>query len=470
MFRKIVMMLFVLALAGRWIRASENPPQAGRSPDARPGHVYSSLRNDDPEIPLFTDTDRLERTGFVRAVLERNPTIEAARQAWQATLEFYPQATALDDPLISYNLMPDSLGSDDTRLGQVLRLSQRLPYPGKLRLRGELAEAQTEAARGDYRTVTLRLATIASFLFDDYYVVFRSLAINDEHLRLLEDLKRIATARYEAGTAAQQDPIQAEVEIAHISHRNLVLESEREVLRARLNALLHRRPAAPLPPPPEELPLPTPEELNSVDLQSKALSTRPEIQARKAEIRARLTAVELRKLDGRPDFEAMTSYNSMWANPRHRWAVGVGINIPLWRNRIRAGLAEARARLRQAESELKRLEDEVRADVSAARARLLEAHHVIELYRSRLLPATRDQVQAALSGFKTGRSSFLALIEAEQNLLGVELDYERALADQHRRQADLDRAVGRVPGLGVADAAAGALINPTLTGFQGERR
>ncbi|MFQ5792266.1 MAG: TolC family protein, partial [Acidobacteriota bacterium] len=75
-----------------------------------------------------------------------------------------------------------------------------------------------------------------------------------------------------------------------------------------------------------------------------------------------------------------------------------------------------------------------------------EAEHVVELYRSRLLPASGDHVRAALAGFETGQNSFLALIEAERNQRTIQLNYQAALADFHRRRAELDRALGRIPG------------------------
>ena len=78
--------------------------------------------------------------------------------------------------------------------------------------------------------------------------------------------------------------------------------------------------------------------------------------------------------------------------------------------------------------------------------RLKEARHVLELYESRLLPASRDQIQAALAGFKASRNSFLALIEAERNQRTVRLEYERALTDAWQRRAELDRLMGRFPG------------------------
>lgn len=393
-------------------------------------------------------SQQLIRETFIQMVLDQNPSVEAARQAWQAALERYPQATTLEDPVLSYGFSPASISEPDSRYGQVLAVSQRLPFPGKLRLQGVIAKAEAEAAHEDLQTVRLDLATIASLFFDDYYVVHRALEINEEHVQLLEDFKRIATAQYAAGEASQQDPILAEVELAHLSHRQLILQSTREVLVAQINTLLHRRPEGLVPQPPSNLPLPLIPLEKTEKLQEEALSIRPELRSNSARIRGGQAAVDLEKKDFFPDFEARTSFNSMWNMSEHRWVVGVAVNLPIQRKRIRAGIAEAKAELIRIENQHWRLEDQIRSEVQKALVRLREAHHVIELYRNRLLPAAHDQVQAALSGFRTGQDSFLVLIEAEKNQRSVELSYHESLAEVHRRTAELDRASGRIPGRG----------------------
>jgi outer membrane protein TolC len=410
------------------------------------GPAFASTEGSGPGR-LFADADRLVRGDLVQAVLDRSPTVDMARQAWQAALQREPQARSLDDPVVSYSLAPLSIGASNVRYGQVVRFGQRLPFPGKLKLQGEIARAEAEAAHQDYQAVRLRLATMASLLFDNYYFVHRALEINDEHLQLLRDFQRIATVRYTAGRAAQQDPIQAEVEVAHLLHREVVLQTERRTIGAQINALLHRPPEEDLPAPPPSLDLPEMEGLDPARLQELALQSRPELRANEVEIQAGAAAVKLREKDSNPDFEAMTSYNSMWGVAEHRWLVGVGIHLPLWRKGTRAGVAEVKVRLSRAESRRLELVDAIRAEVYIAYQRLEEAEHVVELYRSRLLPASGDQVRAALTGFETGQNSFLALIEAERNRRTIQLDYEAALADFYRRRAELDRSLGRIPSL-----------------------
>lgn len=395
-----------------------------------------------PEVPTFGSV--LERGELLEAVLDRNPGIAAARDTWEAARERIAQAESLVDPTASYSLAPLSLGSSDTRLGEQFRLGQRIPFPGTLRLRAEVASSGADAAGQQLDELRLRLATAASLLFDDYYSVVRALEINAEHQRLLEDVQAVAVSRYSAGLAPQQAPIRAEVEGAHLLHRKVALETRRRTLIARLNTLLHRDPRASLPPPPAELAVPDAWE-GTGEAPAAEPALRPEVLGQHAEIAARRSALALARLALYPDFEASTAYNSMWATEEHRWTVGVGVNLPIRRRRAHAGIAEAEARLAAAESELARLEDQVRVEIEVAALELAEALHVVRLYRDRVLPAARDGIAAARSGFETGAATMLSLIDAERSLRTAELSYHQALADASSRRAELDRALGRLP-------------------------
>jgi len=206
--------------------------------------------SDDP----FAGHAVLDRQASIAAVLARNPSIDAARWAWRAALARYPQETALEDPMLEYSIAPASVGASGVDTGQRVTLSQGLPFPGKLALRGEVALAEAEAAASDFAGVRLRLAVLASLLFDQAYLIERKLAVNDAHRSLLAELREIALARYEAGEASQQDPLEAELEEAELLHRDVALRADREITREQLNVLLHRSPELPLPPPPSPHP------------------------------------------------------------------------------------------------------------------------------------------------------------------------------------------------------------------------
>jgi outer membrane protein TolC len=105
------------------------------------------------------------------------------------------------------------------------------------------------------------------------------------------------------------------------------------------------------------------------------------------------------------------------------------------------------------EAAAERLGDAVRAQVAIDVNRLRESEHVLHLMDERLVPVARQEVDAARAAFTASQVPFLAVVDAEKNLRGVELDRQMAAADYDRRRAELDQALGRIPGLAAGEPA-----------------
>jgi len=396
---------------------------------------------------LFAGAAQLDRAALVGAVLARNPDVESARQAWRGALTEYRRATSLEDPMLSCSFAPLSIGGGaDVPFGQEIVVEQKIPFPGKRRLAGEVALAEAEAMRSEVDSVRLELALMASNLYDDYYLAARSLEVNQHHGQLLGQMKKSAEAQYVAGQASQQDPLQAEVELANLERDRITLEAERDTSVAQLNGLLRRSPDAPLPPA-AELPAPPGLDADRRELLAQALAHRPELGAAGARIRGGEAAMDLAGREFYPDLGVMGSYNSMWDMPEHRWMFGITLDIPLQRGRRRAATQAAEARTARARSQDLRLRDQIAVEVARAHVRVLEGARVVRLLDERLVPVARDQVRAALAGFSAGKNAFTAVVDAEKNQREVELQFHAARAELWRRVAALDRAVGQVAGL-----------------------
>jgi outer membrane protein TolC len=390
----------------------------------------------------------LERRVYVRAVLARNPSVEAARQGFRAALARAKKAGVWEDPMIDLAVAPLSIGSSRAPLGYELGVSQHLPWFGKRAHESSAAEAEAEASKSDYEATRRELALTAVTLYDQYFVSTRSLDINRQHVELMRVMRDAATARFQAGRTGAQDPLQAEAELAHMEHDSALLTSQRDVTVAQMNELLHRAPELPLPPPPAELPMPAiPVASELGRLEGSAVSERAEIAAARKRAQAAQALADRADRDAYPDLTVSTSYNSMWDMPEHRWMVGLGVNLPIASARRTGAGDESRAMRAQFESEAARLSDAARTQVYVALKQLQESEHVLGLFEQRLLPLGRQQIDAARAGFTTSETSFMAVISAERNLRSVELDYQMTRAECDRHRAELDRALGRIPGL-----------------------
>jgi outer membrane protein TolC len=425
------------------------PCVARAGDDHHPEH--QTAREQAPNDDVFAGAQTLDRRALVAAVLDRNRTVDAARAAWRAAQAKPAQARALDDPMLAYSVAPASIGSD-VAFGQVIDFSQRFPFPGKRGLRGAAAEAEARAMEDDFESTRRDVALTASTLFDDYFVATRSLEIKNELGRLLDGLARTQRASYVAGDVPQYGLIRIDVEKTHVEHDRIMLESEREVIESRINALLHRAPGAALPPPPARL-----EPLGSADATVDALEHeargRSEVAAAGARVDAANATAASARREYLPDFGAGASYNSMWDDAEHRFMVGVSVNLPLQLGRRRAEVDEAEAEVIRRRSERDALVDRLSAEVEAAHHQFAAADHIVNLYDGRIVPAARSRVSSVRAAFETGQADFDSLIEAERELRDAQLAAVNALADRNRRFAELERTVGRVPGTGDSPAA-----------------
>src|SRR5207302_7115843 len=127
----------------------------------------------------------------------------------------------------------------------------------------------------DLRSAQLDLVREARMAFLDYWRIGRAIALNDELLALLPEIRRVTLAKYAAGLVGQQDPLQVDAELAMLDHQAVILERQRRVAAATLNVLMHRPASNWLPSPPDSLLLPDTSVVHA-DLAPRARAQRPE--------------------------------------------------------------------------------------------------------------------------------------------------------------------------------------------------
>ncbi len=400
--------------------------------------------------------DMLSPSQLVAAVLQANPRLEIAQATWQSSIVRIEQETALDDPQFQYSFAPlsiDSQKADGQALdfGQRFEISQKIPFPGKLTLRGRAAEYLAKTKQQDISTLRLLLATQTKSLFADWYFIHQALAINQRNQTLLKEFRDIALSQYSTGQTSKQDVLRAEVEQALLKHQIIVLQRQRKTILAQLNTLLNR---------PVESPLSWPQKLAEISdlpdfaqLQIRALQSRPELKASEANINAHKTRTDLAALAYYPDLKLSAGYNSLWDNEDKRFNIGLSINIPLDQSKRRSAEQEAKASRQLAHWQKIDLEAKIKEELSVAYAHVEESLHVLRLYRQQLSPLAVDNMAAAKADYQSGKGDFLTLISSEKNTLQTQLQTEQALADVHRRFAELERAVGSLESLSTANNA-----------------
>jgi outer membrane protein TolC len=395
-------------------------------------------RSDDPSDP-FNGLAELPVEQLVAEVQARNPSLQAATAAWRAATEHYPQAVSLDDPMFRYMITPtNGLGTENGG-GWSVEASQKIPWAGKRALRGSAASADADAMKGDIGDVRLRLSEAARTAFYDYYLARRQIDVNTSTRRLVTQFRETAWNKYQLNQTTQQDTLQADVELATLESRRTELMRDEQVATARINTLLHRAADHPLPPPPAKAPLPN--ALPAAEALQQAAESRPDLFAMQARIRAEQANVELANKEYCPDLNLVAKYDGFMPEEM-RPQVGMELNIPLQRSRRSAAVREASERLQQRCAEYQDRLDQVRFEVQSALDRAGQSQQVIRLYEEKILPTTQQSVESAQTTYMNGKLDFLRLIDAERQVYTQREMYYQAIAEYHRRLAELERAVG----------------------------
>jgi outer membrane protein, heavy metal efflux system len=400
---------------------------------------------------------------LVLYALEHNPEIQAAEHTAHAKANRVAQATALADPILSTRTMPTPLMLADGNQVFILGVDQDLPVPMKLDRRGQIALDELRMALHDSRAVQQRVIADVKRAYFELFVIDRTTALSLENKDVLRGLLEVARGQYSAGSGDQRDVLRAQVELASLDGELIELRQRRTTTLAMLNNLLSRPGATPIS-------TPAGYDLRRVSsrveqLLTKAADLNPELGRLRKQIQRDEAAIELAKLAYWPDFRVGFEWMAM--EPRRpfiplpdpntgmrpaiddmpssgtdMWAITVAINLPVWFEKIEAGIREARHALSASRQEYAAAQNQVAYRVRDALARVRSQRELAELFGDTIIPQARQTYEVSLTGYRAGTSDFESLISTWQNWLAFRTQYYRALGELERSVADLEQAAG----------------------------
>jgi outer membrane protein, heavy metal efflux system len=446
--------LLLAALAGCGTPPEEklsfNDFRAVETQDYPPGAV-PDLAKARPEAglpyPPRTDLPKLDENSTLADYLlyarMNNPGVEAAFREWQAALYRAPQERTLPDPRGGYGIfLPDIQGRlPDRRQG--FDFAQELPWFGKLPLRGEIALHEAHAAKQRYEAAKLKVYYAVKNPYAELCYLGRAIEIQKEIIESMKQTERLARARYVVSAGAYGDVVRAEIEISKMENELRSLTNMRDPQTARLNVALGRTAKAAIA---SSGTLPDPTTSANIDdaqLFAWLREANPELKALGYDITRADKAVLLAGKQFYPDPMIDLNYMDMRGGLADEFMVQVSANLPIWREKYRAGEEEARARLRTAVRMRQDRQNMLESEIEMALFGLYDARRRMTLYHDRLLPQAEEVLRSLAAAYATGNGMFLDLLEAQRGLLDFHLQYERARADAVQRVAEIEMIVGR---------------------------
>ncbi|UVT19708.1 MAG: TolC family protein [Nitrospira sp.] len=376
---------------------------------------------------------RLELSSLIRELEAANPEIKAARQRWESAKAVVPQVQTLPDPRlqIGYQRMPMVPPVVE---GVMYGVGQDIPFPGKLKLRGEVAQQEAERMEQEYLAARLRLVAALKQAYFDLHFVHKSIDIVGRNKGLLTQFEKTAKTRYSVGQAAQQDVFRAQVEISRVLDRLAVLDQQKESLHAAINRLLNR---------PPDGPLGTPEDVQSTlltlplqELNRRANEFSPALLATAKGIDRSERVVSLAKRQFYPDFDVTALGIRNDKINDNGYQVMVGIKIPLfYETKQKQGVREALASLEGAREDFTATRQDLLFQVKDGFVQAQRAERLITILRDAIIPQATLGLQAAQAGYAVGKVDFLTLLnslltlqESQLELHGEMVNHEKALA------------------------------------------
>lgn len=376
-----------------------------------------------------------------------SPRLSAARASARAAAFRVAPVRTLPDPQLQLGLMNrrlPGLGLMDPLGMNQLQVMQMIPFPGKLGAAGRSAQAQADATQARADDLGWELREQAAMLFYEIYGTEQSIGVAMETQQLLRDIATTAERMYAVGEGRQADVLRTQVEINQMTEEILRMRTMREVLVARLNALLDRTPPVPvgtarIPVFPDQLP-----DLDS--LTALALEHRPMLEAGEQEVRAAAAAQALARREIWPDLQLGVIYGQrpMTGGGTERMASFMfGFNLPLFAGSRQFKMRqETRAMHDMARADLAAMEADTRGRLGVAYADLSQARQLRELYRTSLLPQARATVTSSLAAYQVGEINLMTLLDAQMSVNRYQQELYRLEAAEGRTWAELEMLSG----------------------------
>ncbi|MFO7973152.1 MAG: TolC family protein [Candidatus Hydrogenedentota bacterium] len=443
----------------------------------------------DVEPPQFWAGNE-ELRGYLLEAANNNPALLARYEEWRAKLERIPQVTSLDDPMLSYGQFLES----ETQRAR-FAISQKFPWFGTLRARGNKAAAEADAALQAFFSERNRVFAEVKTAYFEYAFLGKAIRVAEAQVEVLKYMEDVVTSKLALAMAKQDELLRVSIEKSKVQDRIDGFLERKPALMAQLNETMGREVL-------EDIPWPQstefPPALPPADaVLAQVEKANPDLRAFDHFIERRQQDIELAKKAGYPDFTLGLEYVSI-SKPRtmrpdrpypaslnagyrvlntvtgnvpfdpvnaaiDAYALGTSrepmsypdslddnvmlsltISVPIWRKRIKAAIEEARLMQRATEYEKRRKELALKRAARMTVFEVEDARRRHALYRDTLVPQAEQTYESLQSQYSAaeGDTDFLDLLDSVQTLLAFQLEEVRAARDVQVAAAQLEYLTG----------------------------
>jgi outer membrane protein, heavy metal efflux system len=400
------------------------------------GAVAGKYRPDNhpPKLPELTPDSSL--SNYLAFALLNQPQVAAAFYDWSASVENITVTRSLPDPQLTFQAyIFDSLTS------LMPGLFQAIPGPGKLKVRGRAAAAESRGKYFGFESAVLQAAFNLKSAYYKLGLLNEQLRLKRETLSLLENQERAVRAQNVAGASSLPELLRVQSARDRVQTELANLEDSQTALAENFKAALGLTPEQSNPPVPKHFEM-TGEKVDADELLRFAFAHNPQLAGMQADVRAAEAGIAVAYKQRVPDFNA--GLMAEVYRPPFYWPQA-NMTLPIWRDKIAAEIAQAKANDLAAKSKLKAAQIELAVNFAEKLFAYRETGRNLALLENDLIPKANQSLATVRAGYRTGAMDFSALTDAERMLLDLQLEAAETQTSREIALADLSLMVAGVP-------------------------
>lgn len=397
---------------------------------------------------LFDGTVTVE--DLVQHSIANHPAIAEAQHRIDGMRHRIPQVTALPDPTVSTTTYLEPVQTASGEQTFAIGVNQKIINSERRTQRAAVVFEEIRAVEASLEDLRNEIAEKVRIACYQLQFIRKAIEITKEDIESLDQIISVVERQYEVKkSVSQQDVLNIHIERSKVENELTELKKNESTYMARLARLLRIDPRSTI-------------EFNNLsnfsqpnldldDLIAVASAQRPDLRAQLATIRRDCRKVKLAQLNHKPDFNVglnwiatSSSGISPVANGDDALLLGVGFNLPIYKNRIRAEVCEAQANRRASCSHLEMLQDQVVEEIFDLVAKLESNREVLSLIQEDILPKAERTLALSIDQYATDSIEYVQLIANWRAVLRYRIN-EANLQFQHLQLlASLARIVGQL--------------------------
>jgi len=389
--------------------------------------------------------DVLTLDSLIDEAKRNNPDILAAQKRWEASQVRIPQAKSPGDPTIGItfeNIPKGTIKLDRTMPDdRMLSISQMLPFIGKLPLKGKIALIESQMYAAEYKDKELEIINAVESAYLNLFLNFKKTRLSHESLVIIQELSKMAEARYATKQIAPEEVLKINIEIAKISNDIQNLKQERLALEAQINSLINQSPENPLGIPVlDEKAVFTKEAEN---LYALMLDNQPELSVFSYAIERNKASKDLASRSIFPDIMTEVALRGITSGRIGPWDLMLSFTVPFWFwSKQRYEIKEAIANVEEATAVYESMKNKALSGVKELTTKIQIAKNKIDLNLNNLIPLLESSLSTSSAAYRSGGGNIMEILDTQRMLIEAKMEYYTALIAFNIGISDLKRMIG----------------------------